>query len=175
MARIYQSTPPEFQAILVGGLCPGAEDVAQCEANLPEFWGMIAALLWPGYWDPSVGLVAHPHTVFTFKCGKENRNLGLVPQFGRMCILCCKKTPFGDQVYGLMHVGYFSFFFGTRSHILAQKFICVFKTRYFPANVPFVALCHTNRRPMVLFVFEFQLLSLCLMPQGVNWDPLCAF
>ena len=86
MARIYQSTPPEFQAILVGGLCPGAEDVAQCEANLPEFWGMIAALLWPGYWDPSVGLVAHPHTVFTFKCGKENRNLGLVPQFGRMCI-----------------------------------------------------------------------------------------
>ena len=58
MVRIYQSTPPEFQAILVGGLCPGAEDVAQCEANLPEFWGMIAALLWPGYWDPSVGLAA---------------------------------------------------------------------------------------------------------------------
>merc|ERR1719290_867117 len=41
------------KAILVGGLCPGAEDVAQCEANLPEFWGMIAALLWPGYWDPT--------------------------------------------------------------------------------------------------------------------------
>merc|ERR1719342_1556040 len=36
------------KAILVGGLCPGAEDVAQCEANLPEFWGMIAALLCPG-------------------------------------------------------------------------------------------------------------------------------
>merc|ERR1712055_1118200 len=24
------------KAILVGGLCPGAEDVAQCEANLPD-------------------------------------------------------------------------------------------------------------------------------------------
>merc|ERR1719219_3328303 len=40
-------------AILVGGLCPSAEDVAQCEANLPQFWNMIAALLWPGYWDPT--------------------------------------------------------------------------------------------------------------------------
>merc|ERR1719239_1203084 len=25
-------------AILVGGLCPSQEDVAQCEASLPEFW-----------------------------------------------------------------------------------------------------------------------------------------
>merc|ERR1712183_672762 len=40
-------------AILVGGLCPSAEDVAQCEANLPQFWNMIAAILWPGYWDPT--------------------------------------------------------------------------------------------------------------------------
>merc|ERR1712130_960899 len=39
--------------ILVGGLCPGAEDVVQCEANMPQFWKMIAALLWPGYWDPT--------------------------------------------------------------------------------------------------------------------------
>merc|ERR1712156_455650 len=48
------------KAILVGGLCPGAEDVAQCEANLPEFWGMIAALLWPGYWDPSAEWMCDP-------------------------------------------------------------------------------------------------------------------
>merc|ERR1712061_791169 len=48
------------KAILVGGLCPGAEDVAQCEANLPEFWGMIAALLWPGYWDPSAEWMCCP-------------------------------------------------------------------------------------------------------------------
>merc|ERR1711997_651579 len=40
-------------AILVGGLRPSREDVAQCEASLPEFWNMIAALLWPGYWDPT--------------------------------------------------------------------------------------------------------------------------
>ena len=43
-----------YQAILAGGLCPSAEDGAQCEANLPQFWMMIASLLWPGYWDPTV-------------------------------------------------------------------------------------------------------------------------
>merc|ERR1711973_474092 len=42
------------QAILVGGLCPGTDDPAECEANLPGFWAQIAALLWPGYWDPNV-------------------------------------------------------------------------------------------------------------------------
>merc|ERR1712130_572754 len=41
------------QAILVGGLCPGAEDPAECEAALPGFWAGIAAILWPGYWDPT--------------------------------------------------------------------------------------------------------------------------
>merc|ERR1719400_2071058 len=41
------------QAILVGGLCPGTDDPAECEANLPGFWAQIAALLWPGYWDPN--------------------------------------------------------------------------------------------------------------------------
>merc|ERR1719415_336422 len=48
------------QAILVGGLCPGTDDPAECEANLPEFWGMIAALLWPGYWDPSAEWMCGP-------------------------------------------------------------------------------------------------------------------
>ena len=48
---------PYFQAILVGGLCPTAEDVAGCEANLPGFWAAIAAVLWPGYWDPTVSRV----------------------------------------------------------------------------------------------------------------------
>ena len=45
---------PYFQAILVGELCPSQENPAECEAALPEFWNMIAALLWPGYWDPNV-------------------------------------------------------------------------------------------------------------------------
>merc|ERR1711971_864452 len=40
-------------AILVGGLCPGTEDPASCEAGLPGLWNDIAALLWPGYWDPT--------------------------------------------------------------------------------------------------------------------------
>ena len=51
-----QSTQFKFdlQGILVGGLCPGAEDPAECEAALPGLWAGIAALLWPGYWDPNV-------------------------------------------------------------------------------------------------------------------------
>merc|ERR1712037_711427 len=24
-----------------------------CEENLPEFWSLVAAVLWPGYWDPT--------------------------------------------------------------------------------------------------------------------------
>merc|ERR550525_2266409 len=40
-------------AILVSGLCPGVEDPAACEAGLPGLWNDIAALLWPGYWDPT--------------------------------------------------------------------------------------------------------------------------
>merc|ERR1719331_3254462 len=40
-------------AIMVGGICPGAEDVAACEAGLPGLWNQMAALLWPGYWDPT--------------------------------------------------------------------------------------------------------------------------
>merc|ERR1712183_201683 len=50
---LNRGEPCGTRAILVGGLCPSAEDVAQCEANLPQFWNMIAALLWPGYWDPT--------------------------------------------------------------------------------------------------------------------------
>ena len=44
----------DLQGILVGGLCPGAEDPAECEAALPGLWAGIAAILWPGYWDPTV-------------------------------------------------------------------------------------------------------------------------
>jgi len=40
-------------AILVGGLCPGAPDPAACEAGLPGLWNQMAAILWPGYWDPT--------------------------------------------------------------------------------------------------------------------------
>merc|ERR550525_1466022 len=48
------------QGILVGGLCPGAEDVAECEANLPGFWAAIAVELWPGYWDPNAQWMCAP-------------------------------------------------------------------------------------------------------------------
>merc|ERR1719356_58973 len=48
------------QGILVGGLCPGAEDPAECEAALPGFWAGIAAILWPGYWDPNAEWMCAP-------------------------------------------------------------------------------------------------------------------
>merc|ERR1719433_1618881 len=41
------------QGILVGGLCPTSEDPALREAN-------IAAILWPGYWDPSADWMCAP-------------------------------------------------------------------------------------------------------------------
>merc|ERR1711970_564039 len=48
------------QGILVGGLCPGAEDPAECEAALPGLWAGIAAVLWPGYWDPNAEWMCAP-------------------------------------------------------------------------------------------------------------------
>ena len=51
---MYQEIRFDLQAILVGGLCPGAENAAECEAALPGLWAGIAAVLWPGYWDPTV-------------------------------------------------------------------------------------------------------------------------
>merc|ERR1711931_180692 len=48
------------QGILVGGLCPGAEDPAECEAALPGLWAQIAALLWSGYWDPNAEWMCAP-------------------------------------------------------------------------------------------------------------------
>merc|ERR1711936_779960 len=50
------STPESLAAqgeILVGELCPGAPDPEACVSGLPGLWNQIAALLWPGYWDPT--------------------------------------------------------------------------------------------------------------------------
>merc|ERR1712110_878453 len=44
----------------VGGLCPNTEDPARCEEGLPEFWSMVAAVLWPGYWDPTADWMCGP-------------------------------------------------------------------------------------------------------------------
>merc|ERR1712212_926969 len=40
------------QEILVNGLCTGGVDEEECKVELPGFWAAIAAVLWPGYWDP---------------------------------------------------------------------------------------------------------------------------
>merc|ERR1711944_238822 len=50
------STPESLAAqgeILVGELCPGAPDPEACVSGLPGLWNQIAAILWPGYWDPT--------------------------------------------------------------------------------------------------------------------------
>merc|ERR1712226_1258642 len=47
-------------AMLVAGLCPMDEDPAFCEENLPDFWRSIAALLWPGYWNPEAEWMCAP-------------------------------------------------------------------------------------------------------------------
>jgi len=48
------------QAILVGALCPSAEDPAQCEASLPDFWKAIALRLWPAYYNPEAEWMCAP-------------------------------------------------------------------------------------------------------------------
>merc|ERR1711973_836461 len=57
------STPESLAAqgeILVGELCPGAPDPEACVSGLPGLWNQIAALLWPGYWDPSADWMCAP-------------------------------------------------------------------------------------------------------------------
>merc|ERR1712061_486293 len=55
--RAYTTSDEDItyqQGILVGALCPSAEDPAQCESALPDFWKAIALRLWPAYYDPEV-------------------------------------------------------------------------------------------------------------------------
>merc|ERR1711973_747225 len=57
------STPESLAAqgeILVGELCPGAPDPEACVSGLPGLWNQIAALLWPGYWDPTAEWMCGP-------------------------------------------------------------------------------------------------------------------
>merc|ERR1711910_254391 len=57
------STPESLAAqgeILVGELCPGAPDPEACVSGLPGLWNQIAAILWPGYWDPTAEWMCAP-------------------------------------------------------------------------------------------------------------------
>merc|ERR1711874_605886 len=47
------------QGILVSGLCPGAENVAECEEALPGFWAAIDRLLAPETLDRIVDFLAN--------------------------------------------------------------------------------------------------------------------
>ena len=50
----------EQDEILVNGLCPQAENVAECEEQLPNFWESIALVLWPAYYAPEVMAISIP-------------------------------------------------------------------------------------------------------------------
>ena len=39
--------------ILVAEVCPQSENPDECVENLPEFWGRVAMVLWPGYFAPA--------------------------------------------------------------------------------------------------------------------------
>merc|ERR1712037_775780 len=59
------SSPPSLPGSLRRRALPYSrafwwEDPALCEANLPGFWANIAAILWPGYWDPSADWMCAP-------------------------------------------------------------------------------------------------------------------
>merc|ERR1712036_127932 len=38
--------------ILLAEVCPGASDPDACVEGLPEFWGDIAMMMWPAYYNP---------------------------------------------------------------------------------------------------------------------------
>ena len=42
----------EQVAVLVGTLCPGAEDPAECESGIPEIWPEIAMAMYPVFLEP---------------------------------------------------------------------------------------------------------------------------
>merc|ERR1712121_7004 len=39
--------------ILLSEVCPQSENPDECVEKLPDFWGRVAAVLWPGYYDPT--------------------------------------------------------------------------------------------------------------------------
>ena len=57
----------EQDEILVSGLCPQAENVAECEEQLPNFWESIALVLWPAYYAPEVAPISIPLQTGGFK------------------------------------------------------------------------------------------------------------
>ena len=46
--------------ILLADVCPQTEHPDDCLEKLPDFWGRIAAVLWPGYYDPSADWMCGP-------------------------------------------------------------------------------------------------------------------
>merc|ERR1712179_662564 len=69
----------EQDEIMVGGLCPQAENVAECEEQLPNFWESIALILWPAYYAPEVS-----GAVFVYLC---------------ICVFACQS----HSLAGLLH------------------------------------------------------------------------
>merc|ERR1712223_1209198 len=94
-------TTPESLAwqgeILAGELCPGVPDPDSCVSGLPGLWTQIAAVLWPGYYDPTAdwmcaGLCAAPEDT-TMTC--NDCKMGI--QFWTTAI--CQDNP-TDECFG---------------------------------------------------------------------------
>jgi hypothetical protein len=73
-----KATRQETQTrILLGGLCQTIDNQDECLEKLPEFWGAIARLLWPGYYE----------TTADWMCGPTCQN----PVEGDMTCTDCKQ------------------------------------------------------------------------------------
>merc|ERR1711982_83283 len=46
--------------ILLSEVCPQSENPDECVEKLPDFWGRVAAVLWPGYYDPTADWMCGP-------------------------------------------------------------------------------------------------------------------
>merc|ERR1711973_505726 len=83
------TTPESLAAqgeILVGALCPGSPDPDECVSGLAGLWTQIAAVLWPGYWDPTAewmcaGFCAAPEDT-TMTC--NDCKMGIQVAFGHL-------------------------------------------------------------------------------------------
>merc|ERR1712083_279369 len=46
--------------VLLAEVCPGSENPDECLEGLPDFWTRIAAVLWPGYYNPRTDWMCGP-------------------------------------------------------------------------------------------------------------------
>ena len=55
-----QDSVEEQVRILLADVCPQTEHPDDCLEKLPDFWGRLAAVMWPGYYDPPADWMCGP-------------------------------------------------------------------------------------------------------------------